>query len=55
MVAIVIGTVAVGFSPNRWDVVIMTLPRSHGIHLHDVVGMTLITLGIAALWRAPRH
>ena len=52
--AIVIGTVIIGFNPNRWDVVILTLPRGHGIHLHDVIGMTLIALGIALLWRSPR-
>lgn len=52
MVGIVVGAVVIGFNPNRWDVVILTLPRGgHGIHLTDVVGMMLITLGIAVLWR----
>ena len=54
-VAIVVGAMVIGFNPNRWDVVILTLPRgSHGIHLTDVFGMMLIMLGIAVLWHSPR-
>jgi hypothetical protein len=49
--AIVVGTAVVGFSPNRWDVVVATLPRGHGIHLNDILGTALIALGIALLWR----
>jgi hypothetical protein len=55
VVAIVLGTVVVGFSPNRWDVVIATLPRGHGLHHTDVIGLALNALGIALLWRAPRR
>ena len=55
VVAIVTGTVIVGFSPNRWDVVIATLPRGHGIHSTDVIGTACIVLGVAALWFSPRH
>lgn len=55
-VAIVFGAVIIGFNPNRWDPVIMDLPRgSHGIHVTDVVGMALVVLGIVVLWRAPRQ
>jgi hypothetical protein len=54
VVAIVGGTVLVGFDPKRFDTVILTFPRGHGIHLHDVVGMTLVTLGIVLLWWSPR-
>lgn len=54
VVAIFVGAVVVGFNPNRWDIVILNLPRGgHGIHLHDVVGMALITLGVLMLWRPP--
>jgi len=49
--SIVIGTAIVGFSPNRWDAVVATLPRGHGIHLNDIVGAALITVGAALLWR----
>lgn len=54
VVAIVVGAVVIGFNPNRWDVVILTLPRDHGIHLRDVAGMMLLTLGIAVLWHSRR-
>ncbi len=55
LVCIVVGTAIIGFSPNRWDVVVATLPRGHGIHLNDVLGSALIGLGTAVLWwRAPR-
>jgi hypothetical protein len=54
VVAIVAGTVLVGWDPERLDAVILTLPRGHGIHLHDVVGMTLVTLGIVVLCWSPR-
>jgi hypothetical protein len=49
-VAIMLGTAVVGFSPNRWDVVVLDLPRGHGIHLHDMLGSALIALGIAVFW-----
>ena len=50
--AIVVGTAIVGFSPNRWDVVVVALPRGHGIHLNDILGSVLIALGTWLLWRA---
>jgi len=55
VVAIVAGTVIIGFSPNRWDVVIATLPRGHGLHRTDAIGTISIALGIAVLWFSPRH
>jgi hypothetical protein len=54
VVAICLGAAVIGFNPNRWDPVILTLAPSHGIHLTDVVGITLTTLGIVVLWRSPR-
>ena len=51
--SVVVGTAIVGFSPNRWDVVVATLPRGHGIHLNDILGSALIALGTAVLWWAP--
>ena len=51
--SIVAGAILIGFNPNRWDVVFVTLPRGHGIHVRDVVGMLLIALGIALMWRSP--
>ena len=54
-VAIVCGAIVIGFNPNRWDPVLMNLPRgSHGIHVTDIVGMALVVLGIAVLWYSPR-
>ena len=41
----------VGFSPNRWDVVVATLPRGHGVHLNDILGAVLIALGTVVFWR----
>jgi hypothetical protein len=52
-VAIVVGAALIGFNPNRWDVVLVTLPRGHGIHVRDVVGGLFIALGIAVLWLSP--
>ena len=54
VVAIIAGTVLVGFDPKRLDAVILTISRGHGLHLHDVVGTALITLGAVVLWRSPR-
>jgi hypothetical protein len=48
------GAIVVGFSPNRWDTVILDLPRGHGIHLHDAIGMAFLTLGVLLLLRSPR-
>ena len=52
--AIVVGAALIGFNPNRWDVVVLTLPRGHGIHLRDVIGMMFTGVGIALLWRSPQ-
>jgi hypothetical protein len=52
-VAILVGTIVVGFSPERWDTVILELPRGHGIHTHDIIGLALVAIGIALLWRSP--
>ena len=52
-VAILVGTIVIGFSPERWDTVILELPRYHGIHTHDVLGMAFVVVGIALLWRGP--
>lgn len=49
----IIGTVVVGFSPERYDKVILELPRGHGIHIHDLIGLTVVVLGIMLLWTAP--
>lgn len=50
---IAFGTLLVGFSPNRWDVVFLELPRGHGVHVHELVGVIAIAIGIATLWVAP--
>jgi hypothetical protein len=52
-IGVVVGAVLIGFNPNRWDLILVTLPRGHGIHVRDVVGMLLIGAGIAMLWKAP--
>ena len=54
LLAIAIGVAIVGFNPNRWDEVLLVLPRGHGIHAHDVVGVVLVTIGATTLWRWPR-
>ena len=51
--SVFVGTLIVGFNPNRWDQVVMDLPRGHGIHLHEVAGVALIAVGIVLFWRRP--
>lgn len=55
VIAIVTGTVIVGFDPNRWDVVIATIPRGHSVHGTLAIGAAFIALGIAVLWFLQRH
>ena len=50
---IAFGTLLVGFSPNRWDVVFLELPRGHGVHLHELLGVIAIAVGVVTLWLAP--
>jgi hypothetical protein len=52
-VGIIAGAILIGFNPDRWDVVVATLPRGHGIHVRDLVGMVFIAAGIMVLWHAP--
>jgi hypothetical protein len=54
-VTIFLGAIVIGFNPNRWDPVILNLPRqSHGMHVMDVVGMGLVVVGVVVLWFVPR-
>jgi hypothetical protein len=50
--SIVVGTLIVGFSPNRWDYVVLALPRGHGIHSHDLIGAAFVAIGITLFWRS---
>jgi len=52
VVAVYIGAALIGFNPSRWDVVLIVLPREHGIHLRDIIGVGLVTLGVMVLWRS---
>ncbi len=55
--AIALGVVLIGFSPNRWDPVLWAIPfrRGHGIHVLDLVGASLIGVGVVLLWFAPER
>jgi hypothetical protein len=53
--SIAVGTLIVGFNPNRWDYVVIDLPRGgHGIHLHELVGVAFIAIGVALFWQISR-
>ena len=54
MVAVYAGAALIGFNPNRWDAVVLILPRGHGIHLRDMIGVGFLTLGVIVLWRSGR-
>jgi hypothetical protein len=54
VLAVFVGAALIGFNPNRWDVVILDLPRGHGIHVRDIIGLGLITLGVMVLCRFGR-
>jgi hypothetical protein len=53
--AIFAGALVGGFNPNRFDTVLFDLPRGHGVHLHDVIGMAFVVAGTAMLWFSPRR
>jgi len=48
-----LGAVALAFSPSRWDTVVLDLPRGHGVHGHDLIGVALIALAVVLFWRQP--
>ena len=49
------GAIVLGFDPNRWDYVVLDLPRGgHGIHVHDLYGAALVAVGTLLLWHSPR-
>ena len=54
MLVIAVGTVVVGVNPDRFDIVVITLPRDHGIHLAELIGAALVALGTTALLLLPR-
>jgi len=48
-----LGAIIIGFNPN-WDPVLLGLPRGgHGLHVTDLIGMAVVTVGVVVLWRAP--
>jgi hypothetical protein len=49
--AVVAGATVIGFNANRWDIVVLTFARGHGVHVRDIIGMLLIAIGIVTLWR----
>jgi hypothetical protein len=51
-IAICVGAIVLGFDPNRWDYG-FDLPSGTRIHLHDFMGLALISFGTYVLWRAP--
>lgn len=52
-IAIIAGAGLIGFNPNRWDSVLLTLPGSRAVDVTDVLGLALILVGIATFWHAP--
>jgi hypothetical protein len=51
--AVFLGGIIIGFNPNDWDPVLLGLPRGgHGIHVTDLVGIAILTIGVVLLWRA---
>ena len=52
--AILLGAVLIGFNRDLWDIVVMNLPRGHGVHIRDIAGMGLLALGAVVLWHSPR-
>ena len=50
---IVAGLLVVATGSPDHDPVVVTLPRGgHGLHATDVLGMTVVVVGIVALWRS---
>jgi len=56
IVAVALGTAIVGFNPTRFDKVLFAVPvrTGHGVHVHDLIGLALVTLGVLLLWFIPR-
>lgn len=52
VVMITVGTLMVGFNPNRFDKVLFDIPlrSGHGVHLHDILGMLFVAFGTLVLW-----
>jgi len=50
---IVAGTILINGEGVVRDPVFLTLPRAHGIHVTDVVGMTIVLAGVVVYWCAP--
>jgi hypothetical protein len=50
---VVFGTLVVAFSPNRWDTLVVKLPRGHGVHWHELIGVALVAIAVALFWREP--
>jgi len=55
VLAVAIGTAVVGFNPNRFDAVLFGVPlrAGHGVHLHDLIGLMLVAVGVVLLWFLP--
>jgi hypothetical protein len=56
VLAVACGTIVVGFNPARFDTVLVDVPvrSGHGVHVHDLLGVALVTLGTALLLLSPR-
>jgi hypothetical protein len=54
VIAVYFGAAIIGFNPTG-DPVLLSFPLAgHGIHLTDVLGLAVTTIGIVLLWTSPQ-
>jgi len=52
-VLVAAGCVILVVDVTRFDAVVLSVGRSHGLHLSDVMGGAAVLVGVALLWFAP--
>jgi uncharacterized protein YjeT (DUF2065 family) len=52
-VLVAAGCVILVVDVTRFDAVVLSVGRSHGLHLSDVMGGAAVVVGVALLWVAP--
>jgi hypothetical protein len=38
---------------SRFDAVVLSVSKAHGVHVSDLLGGAAVVLGVAVLWAAP--
>lgn len=53
VVLVAVGCAILVVDVSEFDVVVLSVSKTHGLHLSDLIGGAAVVVGVVALWTAP--